>query len=33
MNISFIFKVKILMLIEWSYRSPDHIEPRMVHIF
>ena len=22
MNMSFIFKVKILMLIEWSYKSP-----------
>ena len=36
MNILFIIKVNILMLIKWSYRSPNimlTIEPRIVSIF
>ena len=26
MNTIFIIKVKILMLIKWSYRSPNHVD-------
>ena len=33
MSILFTIKVKILMLIKWSNRSPHYVEPRMVNRF